>query len=76
MVFKWYTTADQLFKVINDDPKPSEELKTLVEAGDLGVKTGKGFFDYEKDSSGKDQGKTVKERDKMLLNILKLKDTS
>ena len=67
----WYTAANQLFNVINDAPEPPAELKKLVEAGDLGVKTGKGFFDYETDSSGKDQGKTVKERDRVLINLLK-----
>jgi 3-hydroxybutyryl-CoA dehydrogenase len=67
----WYTAANQLFKDIDSTPEPPEELEKLVEAGELGVKTGKGFFDYETDPSGKDTGKTVKERDRMLLNILK-----
>jgi len=69
----WYATANQLFKDIDNTPEPPEELKKLIAAGDLGVKTGRGFFDYEAVSSGKDKGKTVKERDRMLLNILKLK---
>jgi 3-hydroxybutyryl-CoA dehydrogenase len=69
----WYKAADRLFKAINNDPQPPEDLKKLVDAGTLGVKTGKGFFDYETDSSGKD---AVKERDRLLLNILKLRGTS
>jgi 3-hydroxyacyl-CoA dehydrogenase len=40
----------------------------MVKAGDLGVKTGKGFFNYQNFSSGKEQ---IKERDRMLINLLK-----
>jgi len=72
----WYAAANQLFKDIDNTPEPPEDLKKLVAAGNLGVKTGKGFFGYETVSSGKDTGKTVKERDRMLLSILKLKGTS
>jgi 3-hydroxybutyryl-CoA dehydrogenase len=72
----WYTAANRLFKDINNDPEPPEELKKLVESGDLVLKTGKGFFNYGNGSSGKDQGKTIKERDRILLNILKLRGTS
>ena len=71
----WYAAANQLFRDIDNTPEPPEELKELVAAGDLGVKTGKGFFDYGLVSSGKDTGKAVKERDRMLLNILKLRGT-
>jgi len=71
----WYTAANRLFKDISDAPEPPAELKKLVEAGDLGVKTGKGFLDYRTESSGKDQTNAVKERDRLLLNILKLKGT-
>jgi 3-hydroxybutyryl-CoA dehydrogenase len=72
----WYTAANRLFKDISDTPEPPEELKKLVEAGNLGVKTGKGFLDYGKESTGKDQTNTVKKRDRLLLNILKLRGDS
>lgn len=61
----WYGIADRLFKVINDAHEPPEALKRKVEAGELGLKTRKGFFDYSQDES-------IKARDKKLIHLLKL----
>jgi len=61
----WYGIADRLFKVINDAHEPPEALKRKVEAGELGVKTGKGFFNYTQDES-------IKARDKQFIQLLKL----
>lgn len=68
----WYATAKQLFKEISSASEPPEGLQRLVEAGDLGVKTGRGFYNYRRDTSGNVM--TVKERDRMLLSILRLED--
>lgn len=46
-----------------DHPK---QLFDLYDRGDLGVKTGKGFFDY----SGRDQKEVLAERDKRLIQVV------
>jgi len=67
----WYALAKQLFKVINDSHEPPEVLKRMVEAGKLGLKTGKGFFDYNIDYfEGQDE--SIKTRDKKFIQLLKL----
>ena len=49
---------------IYNEPK---SLFSLVEQGDLGIKTGKGFYDYH----GRKLEEVLKERDGHLLKILK-----
>ncbi len=56
--------ADRLFKVISDAHEPPQELKEMVNAGKLGLKSGQGFFS--------DPDKRVKERDKKHMQLLKL----
>lgn len=45
------------------EERPSERLKDLVSHGHLGVKTGKGFYDY----GGKDLEEISRKRDRLLL---------
>ncbi len=40
------TIAGELFKEISNEPQPSKLLKEKVAAGDLGVKTGRGFYEW------------------------------
>jgi len=68
----WYGIADRLFKVINDAQQPPEALKRKVEAGELGVKTGKGFFDYKTDYFAQGQDESVKARDNKFIQLLQL----
>ena len=68
----WYGIADRLFKVINDAHQPPEALKEKVEAGELGLKSGKGFFDYRIDYFTKGQDERVKARDRKFIQLLKL----
>jgi 3-hydroxyacyl-CoA dehydrogenase len=51
-------------------PEPSKRPKALfdhVDKGELGVKTGKGFFDYK----GRSMAEVCKKRDKMLFKVFK-----
>jgi 3-hydroxybutyryl-CoA dehydrogenase len=63
----WYNVASYLFGDLCRDQEPPRILKELIQNGDLGVKTGKGFFDY---SGGKGE-EVLSERDKKFLLMLK-----
>ena len=64
--------ADRLFKIISDAHEAPQELKEMVEAGKLGLKSGQGFFSYRTSSADKGQDKRVKERDRKHMQLLKL----
>ena len=63
-----YRACDNIFKHLNNSTRPSSLLKKIVERGDLGVKTGKGWHDY----SGQTKSDLIKKRDRILLKQLKL----
>jgi len=69
----WYATANSLFGDINDAHTPPERIKKMIEAGELGVKTGKGIFDYKDSAAAKDPAQNIKERDRILIGLLKLR---
>lgn len=58
----FYHVSEYLMKDLEDSHEVPELLKQKFEAGELGVKSGKGFYDY---SNGTGEAKT-KERDKKL----------
>ena len=64
----WYATEKQLFKEISDAHEPPERLGDMVKAGELGTKSGRGFFNYQNSSSSKEQ---IKKRDRILISLLK-----
>lgn len=51
----------------NGDEMP-KALEELVEQGNLGIKTGKGFYDY----TGKDMKEVIKKRDDQLFEVFRL----
>jgi 3-hydroxybutyryl-CoA dehydrogenase len=63
----FYRVAKYLFPLINDSHEPPLTLKKMVEAGNLGAKTGKGFFAY----SQADWDRIIKQRDREFLQRLK-----
>lgn len=63
----FYYISSYLFENLSDAKEPQEILRDLMENGNLGVKSKKGFYDY---SDGKDM-EAIKQRDKMLLKMLK-----
>ena len=60
--------AEGLFPDLSDESSVSPLLSGLVERGELGVKTKKGFYDY---SGGKDE-EVIKHRDEILLKLSKI----
>jgi len=58
---------DYLYKTLGEKFKPPNLLKRKVELGELGIKTGKGFYDYK----GKDIKSIIKRRDEWLIEQLK-----
>lgn len=58
-----------LFGEIASNTDAPQILKDKVSLGDLGVKSGRGFFSYDRPAGG--GGGTVQKRDKALLRILK-----
>jgi len=67
----WYATEKKLLKEISDTHEPPERLADMVKAGDLGIKSGRGFFDYQDSTLGKEQ---IKKRDRLLISMLKARD--
>lgn len=63
----FYYISSYLFNDLSDVKKPQEILKELMDKGELGVKSKKGFYDY---SNGKDE-EAIKRRDKMFFKMLK-----
>lgn len=42
----WYAAESNFFPYLADNKQPSQLMKQLVDEGNYGIKTGKGFYDY------------------------------
>lgn len=60
--------SEQIYKVLNSATEPSPALIERVQRGELGVKSGKGWYDY----TGKSRAQVMEERDRKLLQQLVL----
>ncbi len=65
-------SCENLLPHIQSSAEPPKSLRTLVSQGHYGIKTGKGFYDYPVDFSKPDLDQTIKERDRKLLNLLRI----
>ncbi len=63
--------AEYLYKDLEDSKTPLALLADAVAAGNLGVKTGKGFFDWTQ----KDMAAVTAEKNKQMMDLLKLMDS-
>jgi 3-hydroxybutyryl-CoA dehydrogenase len=68
----FYKVMGRLFKVISDSHEPPEELRKMVEAGKLGLKSGQGFFDYDVSYFEEGEAASVRARDRKHIQLLKL----
>jgi 3-hydroxybutyryl-CoA dehydrogenase len=63
----WHSVFSYLYNELRDSKfRPPASLRRKVDAGELGLKTGKGFYDY----SGKSIDAIINDRDKKLLHLL------
>jgi 3-hydroxybutyryl-CoA dehydrogenase len=58
-----------LYKTLDSSSSPQPLVKQMVKAGELGIKTGKGFYDWRR--NGKSAQETIKARDAHLIKFLK-----
>jgi 3-hydroxybutyryl-CoA dehydrogenase len=58
-----------LYKTLDSSSSPQSLVKQMVKAGELGIKTGKGFYDWRR--NGKSAQETIKARDAHLIKFLK-----
>jgi len=63
----FYHLSQELFEDLSHSRKPSPALKLLVANNQVGIKSGKGFYDYK----GLSKVELAKERDRRLLGVLK-----
>ena len=63
----WCTVEDNLFPELNNSDRACDMMRKNVEKGNLGLKTGKGFFEYSQDEKSKVQN----EFNKRLITQLK-----
>jgi 3-hydroxybutyryl-CoA dehydrogenase len=59
--------SEYLYKELDCSKGPSSILKEKVSKGQLGVKSGKGFYDWTKEKAAS----VIKKRDEHLIRILK-----
>lgn len=58
-----------LYKTLDASASPQPLVKQMVKAGDLGIKTGKGFYEWR--TNGRSAQETIKARDAHLIKFLK-----
>jgi len=65
----WYKGMRHLYRFLDNSLEPQKILKEKVEGGHVGLKAGKGFFQYQHDSV---KGFKEEERDRKLIQLLKI----
>ena len=67
----WLKVCENLGPRIQSSTEPPKTLQSLVAQGQLGIKSGKGFYDYTLDSSKAELDEAVRKRDREFLKRLK-----
>jgi len=66
----WLKSSRNLLPKINSSKDPPQALRSLVSRGHIGIKSGKGFFDYG-GGSARAISEEIRKRDRSLLRLLK-----
>jgi len=67
------SVAKILYKSLDSSQGPQELVKNMVKRGELGIKSGKGFYNWKKDRNAQE---TIRMRDEHIIKILKEKNAS
>ncbi|KPK85566.1 MAG: hypothetical protein AMJ94_18950, partial [Deltaproteobacteria bacterium SM23_61] len=67
----WLRVCENLLPQIQSSTEPSQALRRLVSQGHTGIKSGKGFYDYQSDFSKEALDEVVQRRDREFLDRLK-----
>ena len=67
----WLKVSENLLPLIQSSTEPPKALQRLVSQGHLGIKSGKGFYDYAIDFSKAELDGVIQKRDEEFLNRLK-----
>jgi len=67
----WLRVCENLLSQINNSMEPPRALKRLVDAGHDGIKSGKGFYDYQVDFSKEQLDEVIQRRDREFIRRLK-----
>ena len=67
----WLKVCENLLPHIQSSTDPPKTLQRLVSQGHLGIKSGKGFYDYAVDFAKADLDGAIQKRDQEFLNRLK-----
>ncbi|MFZ5632928.1 MAG: 3-hydroxyacyl-CoA dehydrogenase family protein [Bacillota bacterium] len=68
----WYRVGVNLMKEINNSTEPSPAVKEKVDRGELGLKSGKGFYNYSTDYFKENWDEVVQKRDREFIRRLKM----
>ncbi|MGD8286671.1 MAG: 3-hydroxyacyl-CoA dehydrogenase family protein [Desulfobacterales bacterium] len=64
--------ATRLLPEISNSTSPPENIQALVNAGHFGIRSGKGFYDYDVKFTSRESDPAIIERDQMMLKLTKI----
>jgi 3-hydroxybutyryl-CoA dehydrogenase len=64
--------ATRLLPEISNSTSPPKNMQELVNAGHVGIRSGKGFYDYDVKFTSHESDPAIIERDQMMLKLTKI----
>ncbi len=68
----WLDMAERLLPVMSNSTTPPKSMQDLVNAGHTGIRSGKGYYDYEVKFASQESDPAIIERDQMMLKLTKI----